>query len=104
MLIRRALLVATLSLVPGLAMAAETKIFLVDSSDGYGIDSCIAEGASCGAAMAGAWCRAHDFSRAVSFGKVQSDAVATPVSTGAPTRTACYGGACAEAVAITCEK
>lgn len=106
MSIRRALLVATLLLAPGVAFAGESKIFLIDSSDGYGIDTCIANGASCGAAMAGAWCRAHDYARAASFGRVESDAVATPVSTGAigATRTACYGNSCVQMVAITCEK
>lgn len=106
MSIRRALLIATLLLAPSLASAGETKIFLIDSSDGYGIDTCIANSSACGAAMAGAWCRAHDYKVAVSFGRVESDAVATPVSAGstASTRTACYGNSCAEMVAITCEK
>jgi hypothetical protein len=105
MSIRRALLVATLFLAPSMALAGESKIFLIDSSDGYGIDTCVASGSACGAAMAGAWCRAHDFKAAVSFGRVQSDAVATPISTGstASSRPACYGNSCAEMVAITCE-
>lgn len=104
MMLARALLAATLLLTPGIALAGgETEIFTLDSSDGYGIDSCIASGAACGAAMAGAWCRAHDFERAVSFGKVQNDVTVATVST-EPVRTACYGGVCAETVAITCAK
>ncbi|MBD3753998.1 MAG: hypothetical protein IE935_16635, partial [Micrococcales bacterium] len=71
------------------------EIFIVDSSDGYGIDACVASGASCGQAMADAWCRVHDYERAVGFGKVKSDATISAVST-APVRTACYGAGCAE--------
>ncbi|WP_029349355.1 hypothetical protein [Bosea sp. 117] len=103
MILARALLVATLALTSVSAFAGETKTFLIDSSDGYGIDGCIASGAACGAAMAGAWCRAHDFERAVSFGTVESDARITAIST-APVRTACIGGSCSQAVAISCEK
>ncbi|HSI40354.1 MAG TPA: hypothetical protein VLA00_07370 [Xanthobacteraceae bacterium] len=102
MSIRSALFAAALLLVPSLGHAAgETKMFLVDSFDGYGIDSCLASGASCGAAMAGAWCRTHDFSRAVRFGRAEA---AAPVQISAPVRTACFGAGCAETVAIVCEK
>ncbi len=103
--LRSALLAATLVAVPGLALAAEPvrEIFIVDSSDGYGIDACVASGAACGQAMADAWCRVHDFERATGFGKVKSDATVSAIGT-APVRTACYGAGCAETVAITCTK
>ncbi|WP_018390088.1 hypothetical protein [Ancylobacter sp. FA202] len=93
------------SLAPSLATAGEdTAIFSVDLSDGYGIDTCIASGAPCGQAMADAWCRVHDFSRATSFGPARSDA--QPSLTGAaPVRTAaCEGSACQNSVAITCAR
>jgi hypothetical protein len=102
--LRSAFLAVALIAAPGLAMAQEpTAIFVVDTSDGYGIDNCVATGAPCGQAMADAWCRVHDYSRAVGFGRMKSDATLSSVST-APVRTACYGGACAETVAITCSK
>lgn len=102
---RPALFALALSLAPGLAVAEESNgIFLVDLSDGYGIDTCIASGAPCGQAMADAWCRVHDFSRATSFGMARTDA--TPVKArSTPLRTAaCEGRACQEAVAITCAR
>lgn len=100
MSLRRALLVATLSLAPSLGFAAgETKVFLVDNSDGYGIDACLAAGASCGAAMAGAWCRTHDFARATEFGKV----VVTPTLV-ASIGTVAYEPSSDAKVAITCER
>ncbi|MBS9478115.1 hypothetical protein [Ancylobacter radicis] len=104
--LRSALLAAAcLLLAPSFAAAAEpaTEIFIVDSSDGYGIDGCVAAGQSCGQAMADAWCRVHDFERATGFGKVKSDATISAIST-APVRTACYGTGCAETVAITCAR
>ncbi|RTL93530.1 hypothetical protein EJV44_15905 [Ancylobacter aquaticus] len=93
------------SLVPSLATADEnTAIFSVDLSDGYGIDTCIASGAPCGQAMADAWCRVHDFTRATSFGPARSDAQAGLAGT-APVRTAaCEGSACQNSVAITCAR
>ncbi len=105
MSIRRALLVATLFLAPSMALAGESKIFLIDLVGRVRHRHLCRQRRPCGAAMAGAWCRAHDFKAAVSFGRVQSDAVATPISTGstASSRPACYGNSCAEMVAITCE-
>ncbi|MCK0196159.1 hypothetical protein MWN34_04460 [Ancylobacter sp. 6x-1] len=104
MSLRRALIVATLAFAPTLALAdGRTEMFLVDSSDGYGIDTCVASGQPCGEAMAGAWCRAHDYARAVSFGRVKSDA-ATPQLIALRKQSACYGNGCAETVAITCER
>ena len=108
--LRLSLLALALALAPSLAPATEatagedTAIFSVDLSDGYGIDTCIASGAPCGQAMADAWCRVHDFSRATSFGVARSDA--QPGLTGAaPVRTAaCEGSACQGAVAITCAR
>lgn len=99
-----AILALALSMSPGLAFAGETDgRFLIDASDGYGIDACIASGAACGQAMADAWCRVHDYERAIGFGAVKSDAVLGMVG-GAPVRTACYGSKCQDAVAITCTR
>lgn len=101
---RSSLVAAFLLVVPALASAeGANNIFVVDNSDGYGVDTCLAAGGACGQAMADAWCRVHDFERAISFGKVKTDAITASVST-APVRTACYGSSCADSVAITCTK
>ncbi|MFG1364372.1 hypothetical protein [Xanthobacter versatilis] len=91
--------VATLSLT---ALAeADTRIFIIDNSDGYGIDRCLAAGAPCGERMAVAWCRSHDYSRAIDFGRVAETAL-TPARAAPPA--ACTGPLCPEAVAITCSR
>lgn len=94
---------ATLAFAPTVASAADApNIFVVDMSDGYGIDTCVANGAACGQAIADAWCRVHDFDRASSFGRVKSDA--HPLSsTAKAVRTACTGSSCPDSVAITCQ-
>lgn len=102
--LRSAVLALALSMAPGLAFAGEADgMFLIDASDGYGIDTCIASGAVCGQAMADAWCRVHDYERAVNFGAAKSDAVPGTVG-GAQALTACYGSQCQDAVAITCTR
>ncbi|MCS0504368.1 hypothetical protein [Ancylobacter mangrovi] len=109
--LRFALFAAALACAPSLALAQGpiTKMFVVDSSDGYGIDTCLSAGDACGQAVADAWCRVHDFQRAASYGKAASlvklvagkpaatDAAAAPVP-------ACLGGTCAETVTITCSQ
>ena len=95
-LLRPALLAAALFLAPALAQAEKAEsIFVVDMSDGYGIDSCVAAGGACGQAIADAWCRVHDFERAVSFGKVTNDALKVSLSAKAVRTTS-------DTVAITC--
>jgi hypothetical protein len=82
---------------------AEKQIFIVaNNADGYGIDRCLAEGASCGTAAAGAYCRSHAFSQAVSFRKVDRDDTtgAIPVTDGA----GCRGAHCDAFVAIECNR
>ncbi len=62
-------------------------------------DRCLATGASCGAAVASAYCRSQAFADARSFRKVaQSDVTATM-----PAKPACRG-ACSELVAIECTR
>ncbi|MCJ8142122.1 hypothetical protein MKI84_04260 [Ancylobacter sp. A5.8] len=102
--LRSSLLAALVFFAPTLAVAnSADNIFIVDNSDGYGIDTCLASGASCGQAMADAWCRVHDFERAASFGKMKTDAILASASV-APVRTACVGAACTDSVAITCTR
>ncbi|QFR31864.1 hypothetical protein [Ancylobacter sp. TS-1] len=106
--LRSVLLALALCAAPGLAMAEETapqgdRIFLIDASEGYGIDACLATGSACGQAMADAWCRVHDYTQAVGFGAVANDA-ANGVGAEANMRTACFGSTCQDAVAITCTR
>ncbi len=77
---------------------AENRTFLVaNNADAYGIDRCLATGARCGAPVATAYCPAREFRRAVSFHKIDRDAVTGTVSAGESCR-----GACEEFVAIEC--
>jgi hypothetical protein len=80
---------------------AEKHIFIIaNNADGYGIDRCLAEGASCGTAAAGAYCRSHEFSQAVSFRKVDHDDTTGAVSTTGGA--GCQGARCEAFVAIEC--
>jgi hypothetical protein len=77
------------------AAAAEIRTFVLNNdSDGYGVDRCLATGASCGDAVASAYCRSMDFTTARSFRTLaRTDKVGTEV--------ACLGS-CGEFVAIEC--
>lgn len=100
----RTLAIATLAVALSASAAwAETRIFLIENTEGYGVDACLASGAPCGGQAADAWCRAHDYARAIDFGRVaQPGAGLTPASS-APAP-ACTGPLCPETVAITCSR
>ena len=102
-------LALTLAVVPLLSLpffpsgiiapaAAEVRTFVVDNNDGYGVDRCLATGASCGAAVASAYCRSQNFAEARSFRRLERDEI-----TGAGTQIACLSG-CLEFIAIECER
>ena len=79
---------------------AEKRIFIIaNNSDGYGVDRCLASGATCGKTVATAYCKARDFVRAASFRKVDREEItgAIPASS-----SSCRGGACDHFVAIEC--
>jgi hypothetical protein len=76
-------------------VSAEVRTFVVGNDDGYGVDRCLATGASCGAAVASAYCRSQDFTEATSFRRVERDEIT------AGTQIACLSG-CVELVAIEC--
>ena len=81
----------------GTAAQAEKRAFIIaNNSDGYGVDRCLATGATCGVAAATAYCRSRDFARAASFRKVDHDEI-----TGAVPSTSGSGGR-DEFVAIEC--
>jgi hypothetical protein len=82
---------------------AERRMFIVVSNpDGYGVDRCLGSGDKCGAVVAAAYCKSHQFSEAASFRKVDRDDItgSIPASSGE----ACTGGSCDEFVAIVCSR
>lgn len=86
--------------VPALA---ETHIIVVNNSDGYGIDQCLAAGEACGKAAASALCRSRQFARAETFGRLDRK----EITGGLPKEFSadfCEGRGCPEIVAITCSR
>lgn len=99
---RLAACVLTAVLMAGGTASAEKRIFIIASNaDGYGVDRCLAAGASCGAPMASAYCESRDFGKAVSYRKVERDEITGAVPTG---DASCRGSTCAGFVAIECSR
>src|SRR5262249_32757385 len=66
----------------GTAAQAEKRTFIIaNNSDGYGVDRCLATGATCGAAVATAYCKARDYAEAASFRGVEREELARAVPT-----------------------
>ena len=81
---------------------AEKRIFIIaNNADGYGVDRCLATGATCGTPIANAYCQSREFALAASFRKVDRDEITGAVPSSNP---ACRGGACDEFVAIECSR
>jgi len=81
---------------------AERRIFIIaNNADGYGVDRCLASGATCGAAAASAYCRSREYSQASSYRKVDREEITGAAQS--PSN-ACYGGGCEEFVAIECAR
>ena len=58
----------------GTAAQAEKRIFIIaNNSDGYGVDRCLATGASCGMMIATAYCQSHDYVQVASFRKIERE-------------------------------
>jgi hypothetical protein len=71
------------------AAQAEKRTFIIaNNADGYGVDRCLASGASCGAPVATAYCKSRDFVQAASFRKVDHDEItgAVPSTNGSSAR------------------
>ncbi len=98
--IAAALIVAAALAGTGEARAENRTFIIANNADGYGIDRCLATGASCGAAVARAYCQARDFAHAASYHKVGRDEMTGAVPNRGP---ACAGGSC-EFVAIECSR
>jgi hypothetical protein len=81
---------------------AERRIFVIaNNADAYGVDRCLASGATCGAAVATAYCKSRDFAQASSFRKVEPDEITGAVRSSSET---CHGSSCDEFVAIECTR
>jgi hypothetical protein len=82
---------------------AERRMFIIaNNANGYGVDRCLATGASCGAAVATAYCRSREFTQAVSYRKVDRDDITGAVPTSASG--GCRGASCEDFVAIECTR
>jgi hypothetical protein len=83
------------------AQAAERRMFIIVNDTGYGVDRCLASGEKCGAAAAAAYCRAHQFTQAASYRKVDRDEITGAIPTG---DSGCHGSRCDDLVAIVCAR
>jgi N-acetylglutamate synthase-like GNAT family acetyltransferase len=99
----RSLLTAVLGVVlVASAAQAEKRVFIIaNSSDGYGIDRCLATGSRCGSAAAHAYCKSREFIQAVSFHKVDKDDITGAIPSDG---NMCANGQCEQFVAIECAR
>lgn len=68
---------------------AETRTFLLrNSPNGYGIDQCLASGASCGRMVATSYCKSRDFVEAASFRRVEKGEITGAIPVGDDARDA----------------
>ena len=97
---------SALSFIVALGVAgsavAETKMFVVASDSGYGVDRCLSSGDSCGQSVATAYCHARDFAEARSFRKVSPEDMTGAIPASASM--VCVGRGCEEYVAIECSR
>jgi hypothetical protein len=94
-------LVASTGMLLSATAHAEKRVFIVaNNADGYGIDRCLASGASCGEAVANSYCRTRDFAQALSYRKVDRDDITGAV----PSSGSCRGARCDNFVAIECAR
>jgi hypothetical protein len=81
---------------------AETRIFFIaNNAEGYGVDRCLATGASCGMEVASIYCRSQQFTEARSFRKINREQV-TDSTAKANIRMCSFG--CDEFIAIECAR
>lgn|SRR5271156_6248214 len=93
----------TAVLFTAFAAQAERRIFIVaNDPDGYGVDRCLASGASCGATVANSYCQGREFTQALSYRKVDRDDITGAIPTSGPG--ACKGSNCDDFVAIECSR
>ena len=81
---------------------AERRIFIIaNNADGYGVDRCLATGASCGVAVATAYCKSRDFAQAQSFHKLDREEITGAVRS---ISESCRADSCDQFVAIECTR
>ena len=100
------LLIATSAVAAVLTAAAahaEKRMFIIaNDAGGYGVDRCLSSGAACGETVANTYCRAHEFTQALSFRKVDRDDITGAIPTSGPG--SCKGDSCDDFVAIECSR
>ena len=90
-------------LVGAAAAHAEKRLFIIASNaDGYGVDRCLSGSGACGEAVANSYCRAHEYTQALSFHKVDRDDITGAIPSSGPG--SCKGSACDDFVAIECTR
>jgi hypothetical protein len=60
---------------PQPAPSPDEAVFLVPTSDGYGVAECLTSGSECGQVVADAWCATQGYARAIGFGRVAPEDV-----------------------------
>src|SRR3982074_3560484 len=69
------------------AAQAEKRVFIIsNNSDGYGVDRCLATGATCGMMLATAHCQSHYHPPVASFRKIEREETSGTVPTTTGTR------------------
>jgi hypothetical protein len=89
-------------LVAGSAQAEKRLFIIANDGDGYGVDTCLASGGPCGAAVANSYCHTREFAQATSFRKVDRDDITGAIPASASS--ACRGAECDSFVAIECSR
>jgi hypothetical protein len=74
---------------------AANATFLLPASDGYGVADCLMGETECGRIVANAWCEAHGFSRADTFGIAVEEVTGSTITT--------VSNRSERPIAITCE-
>lgn len=69
---------------PSRAAAPEVETFLIPANDGYGVADCLTSGSECGQVVASAWCEAHGYGRAETFGVAAAEDATGSVATEKP--------------------
>jgi hypothetical protein len=59
---------------------SETRRFVIaNTPDGYGVDQCLATGASCGKLVANSYCQSQDYGQAASFKTLDRDDITNSI-------------------------
>ena len=81
---------------------AEKRVFIVTSNaNGYGVDRCLISGGKSGNAVAASYCHSKEFSKALSFRKIDRDDITGAIP---GEKENCPKGVCEGYVAIECAR